>query len=169
MSIMAHIGLTILLFLLLLRYLGRDIRGYDIRLLAVGSMLPDIVDKPLCWASLAPGRGCAHTLLFMVVILAASWRFGILELAFGNFMHLMLDTMFLDLKVLLWPMMGLSLEMTRHTVTYYWENILNSTYTQVTEALGLLCILYFVRMYRLYSISNLKPFLLKGRLDAMQN
>jgi len=164
MSILAHIGFTLILFLALLKYLGKDVGSYDFRLLAIGAMLPDIIDKPLCWLSLAPGRGYSHTLLFMLIILALSLRFGLLELAFGNFMHLMLDMMFLETKIFLWPLEGSHLEVTMHTASYYWDQIFTSTFVQVTELMGLICILIFARTFGLFRISALRSFILKGRL-----
>ena len=89
--------------------------GY--RLLAVGAMLPDIIDKPLSWAAL-PGvlegitRNFGHTLLFSLLLLVV-WRLDsgrklnfLLPVAIGSTLHLLLDGMFTIPSTLLWPFMG---------------------------------------------------------------
>jgi inner membrane protein len=94
--------------------LGRRI---DLRVLLVGSLLPDIIDKPLglfvfgtFWCRLF-----CHSLLFLVVITCAGLylytsrhRNWLLVLGFGIFMHLVLDEMWLDTHTLLWPLQGFS-------------------------------------------------------------
>jgi len=94
--------------------LGRRI---DLRVLLVGSLLPDIIDKPLAvlYSGTLGGRTFSHTLLFLLATAIAglclylsrhkSW---LLVLAFGVFMHLVLDEMWLRPGTLLWPLQGLS-------------------------------------------------------------
>ena len=89
----------------------------DYRLLAVGALLPDLIDKPLSWFIL-PGlldgitRNFGHTLLFSLLLLAI-WQLGsgrrlnfLLPLAIGSALHLLLDGMFSLPTTLLWPFMG---------------------------------------------------------------
>ena len=89
----------------------------DYRLLAVGALLPDIIDKPLSWLIL-PGvldgitRNIGHTLLFPLLLLVV-WRLAsgrspnfLLPLAIGSALHLLLDGMFTMPNTLLWPFMG---------------------------------------------------------------
>ena len=89
----------------------------DYRLLAVGALLPDLIDKPLSWFIL-PGvldgitRNFGHTLLFSSLLLAI-WQLGsgrrlnfLLPLAIGSGLHLLLDGMFSLPTTLLWPFMG---------------------------------------------------------------
>lgn len=92
-------------------------RRADLRVLAVASLLPDIIDKPvglLLYPSvLGSGRVFCHTLWFPLALLAAGLllqraRGGsvLLVLAFGSGMHLVLDSMWLSPAVLLWPFLG---------------------------------------------------------------
>ena len=89
----------------------------DYRILVVGAMLPDIIDKPLSWIVM-PGvlegvtRNFGHTLLFSVLLLLI-WRLEagrklklLLPLAIGSALHLLLDGMFTIPSTLLWPSMG---------------------------------------------------------------
>lgn len=89
----------------------------DLRVLFVGAMLPDIIDKPLGLLLLpdvyGAGRLFAHSLLFVVAIgLAGLWlhrarkRNWLLVLTFGAAMHLLLDSMWRAPSVLFWPFVG---------------------------------------------------------------
>lgn len=89
----------------------------DLRLLAVGSLLPDAIDKPvgllLFPGYFGSGRLFAHSLLFVAVLgLAGLWRYRtrratvLLVLAYGSFMHLVLDAMWRAPATLLWPFAG---------------------------------------------------------------
>lgn len=85
-------------------------------LAAVGSMLPDIIDKPLGHLilrdSLNYGRIISHTLVFsslLWLIALASLRRGIkwpLAFSFGSLVHLALDEMWQRPAVLFWPLYG---------------------------------------------------------------
>ena len=95
----------------------RDILAtIDYRAVLLGSMLPDIFDKPtwlFAFGDLFPtGRGYAHSLLFNLVLLIGalvffkrrkSWR---LTVSLSSFIHLLLDQIWNDPVVLLWPLLG---------------------------------------------------------------
>jgi len=94
--------------------LGRYI---DIRLLMVGSLLPDIIDKPagqyIFREALSNGRIYSHTLLFLFLVTLSGWfiyqrrhQIWLLTLAFGTFTHLILDRMWESPQTLLWPLYG---------------------------------------------------------------
>lgn len=91
----------------------------DYRLLLVGSMLPDIIDKPLgMWLlreSLSSGRIFGHTLLLAgllagvgVYLYLRHRRVGTLTLALGTVAHLILDEMWRTPTTFLWPLYGWS-------------------------------------------------------------
>lgn len=96
-------------------------RCLDIRLLLVGSMLPDIIDKPVGQFffrdTFSNGRIFSHTLLFLIVLAGAGFflykryrQFWMLTLAAGTFTHLVLDAMWLAPATLFWPAMGFGFE-----------------------------------------------------------
>ena len=165
MSIMGHLGITLIVFILLLKYLNKNIGNYDIRLLAFGALLPDIIDKPLCFLTLSPCRGYSHTLVFLLIICYLSKRFGLMELAFGTTMHFILDLMFLERKTFLWPIFGLKMEFTYRTASYYWDRIFTVGFIMATEIIGLICLFYVFVHYKLYRGSHLKELIIKGRLS----
>lgn len=92
-------------------------RWLDYRLLVVGSMLPDIIDKPLGQAilkdSISNGRIYAHSWLFILVTgIVGTWLFRskgqgwLLTLAFGSLMHDLEDQMWGWPESWLWPAKG---------------------------------------------------------------
>jgi hypothetical protein len=104
MLLFAHIGLA----LATARYMSRA----NLLFVALGSMLPDIIDKPLgliVFGTPAMGRTFAHTLLFLIIPgIAAIYRKNILiaSLAGGVMVHLALDYMWASPQILLWPLLG---------------------------------------------------------------
>lgn len=89
----------------------------DYRFLVLGSILPDLIDKPLSWfLPHVSGRNFGHTTLFQIVLLALgvfvlrlrrTERFLVLAIASAG--HLLLDRMWEVPNLLLWPLKGLSL------------------------------------------------------------
>lgn len=91
----------------------------DIRFLLVGSLLPDIIDKPvgqyIFRDTFSNGRIFSHTLLFLIVISAFGfflWKkqhqIWMLALATGTLTHLLLDVIWETPSTLLWPLLGFS-------------------------------------------------------------
>src|SRR3972149_3188700 len=90
--------------------------GLDYRFLILGSMLPDLIDKPLgvflLRKQLSSGRTFAHSLVFVSAIGIASmaWRGkagrALIPLALGSAAHLVLDRMWMQTDVLFWPLRG---------------------------------------------------------------
>ena len=88
----------------------------DLRLLVIGSMLPDIIDKPLMLLGpdnvIGSGRAIAHSLAFIIALLLAglmarkSARVVLLTLLTGSLGHLALDGMWQVPHTLLWPLLG---------------------------------------------------------------
>jgi inner membrane protein len=96
---------------------GTFLNKLDLRAVIVGSVLPDIIDKPVGLIFFknvfSNGRIFSHTLLFLALISfigfllyktrKESW---ILALAIGTSFHLVLDQMWLLPSTLLWPGYG---------------------------------------------------------------
>ncbi len=91
-------------------------RRIDFRLIFVGSMLADIIDKPLgIWLlrdTLSNGRVFSHTFRFTLVLVVlgiylylSKGGLGLLYLSFGCLTHLIFDEMWLAPRTtLLWPL-----------------------------------------------------------------
>jgi len=104
MLLFAHLGLSLAA--------GRMIPRTSLAFLALGSMLPDIIDKPLghlLYGTPAMGRIYAHTLLFLLLISAMALYLGdsrLGSLSGGVLSHLILDSMWASPVILLWPLLG---------------------------------------------------------------
>ncbi|MEI2760960.1 metal-dependent hydrolase [Methanothrix soehngenii] len=91
MLLFAHVGLALAT--------ARLYSRLDLLFLALGSILPDIIDKPLgllVFGTPNMGRTFAHTLLFLLILGAISLRLRDIRLAsltWGVFIHLILDSM----------------------------------------------------------------------------
>jgi len=153
-------------------------RSMDYRLLILGSILPDIIDKPL--GSLLfvnffdnSGRIIAHSLLFLIIIavigflLYRRWRQRwLLILSFGTAVHLLLDEIWKDPHTVLWPLLGWSFEKGNKDNNWWvgiWHSFTQaSPYVIATETTGVVLLIVFlivlVRRKKLYA------FIRYGRL-----
>ena len=141
----------------------------DDRALIVGSMLPDIVDKPLA-LFLAPTlvghslRNYGHTLVFAVAILAVAIalvaltkRQWPLTLAWASAGHLVLDMMWFSHQILFWPFITSDFS---PRYIHEWGPHADPIYFGA-EALGLIVICWIV--FRLLRTRNFRTWLLTGR------
>lgn len=118
MLLFGHLGITLGVFLIVGRLLPSVASKTELRYLALGALLPDIIDKPigkLIFAStLANGRIIGHTLLFSLFLaLPGLARYKtrkdarIISLAAGSFCHLLEDRMWANPYTFFWPLFGL--------------------------------------------------------------
>jgi len=129
----------------------------DIRILLLGSLLPDIIDKPVGTLifrdTFGNGRIFSHTLLFLIIITLAGFylwrRYGktwLLVLSFGTFLHLILDQMYLESRTFLWPVYGFTFRKT--DVGDFSGRILHELHTDaaiyVPEIIGAAILIWFV-------------------------
>jgi inner membrane protein len=143
----------------------------DIRILLIGSLLPDIIDKPIgrffFKDTFNNGRIFSHTLLFLVVLIVgglilylARRKNWLLVLAFGTFTHLILDGMWKEPRTLLWPLYGFSFPQYPESIRSWLDSILSyvtgSPWVLIPEILGLAIIAWFlweiVRRKRFFSL-----------------
>ena len=107
-----HVGATTFLF----RWIFRD-PMVDLRFLALGAVLPNLIDTPLAVALGFPDdayRLWAHSLLFPIVCMTlvmvltrrGPGRKPWMALAVGLFFHLLLDRMWALPETILWPFLG---------------------------------------------------------------
>jgi inner membrane protein len=142
----------------------------DIRLLIMGSLLPDIIDKPLAYiGNFGSGRALSHTLLFFLLLLAAALylyisrrRTWLLALAAGVFAHLILDSMWQNPYTLYWPVYGwIFPPREAGNVIIRW--IAELTTNRAEEAFELVGLLIFALfLWTLIHRGRLVPFLIFG-------
>lgn len=129
---------------------------FDIRFLLIGSLLPDIIDKPIGRFFFREvfnnGQIFGHTLLFLIIITAGGLllyqrrnKTWLLALSFGTFMHLILDGMWLTPRTLLWPLYGLSFQRIyfRSWIQHLFSILLNEPLVSIPEIVGAGIIIWF--------------------------
>ncbi|MBN1160626.1 MAG: metal-dependent hydrolase [Dehalococcoidales bacterium] len=150
-------------------------RYVDIRWLLVGSLLPDIIDKPIGQYFFRDtynnGRIFAHTLLFFIIISAIGFflykkrkRTWMLALAAGTFTHIILDEMWQTPQTLFWPLLGFSFpeEDLEGWAVNIWEALLSNPSIYIPEIVGL-AVLLFMGIY-LLKRRGVINFLKRGRV-----
>jgi hypothetical protein len=119
MLIFGHIGITLGIFFLYSYFAPRLKTIIDPRYLAVGALLPDLIDKPLGMivfaSTISNGRMISHTLVFSITLyLIGLYLYNkrhdirVITLATGSFFHLMEDQMWATPQTLFWPLLGWS-------------------------------------------------------------
>jgi hypothetical protein len=164
----------------LFSWFARLSQRLDLRILLIGALLPDIIDKPLGHIFfreyLSSGRTIGHTLLFAILLalggLIIRFRTGkswMLILSAGAFFHLILDEMWLSewRATILWPLYGL--EFPKSDITGWigniWEVLLREPAVYVPEIIGGTVILLF--LWVLVRNGSFRNFLKRGRLSGM--
>jgi hypothetical protein len=119
MLLFGHLGVTLGIFFGLGIFIPRLKTIVDPRYLAIGALLPDLVDKPIgrviFASSVSNGRIIGHTLLFsFLLLLIGIYLYDkrkdikVLSLATGAFFHLFEDQMWAQPRTFFWPLLGLS-------------------------------------------------------------
>jgi inner membrane protein len=131
----------------------------DIRILLIGSLLPDIIDKPIgrffFKDTFNNGRIFSHTLLFLVVLIAGGLilylsrrKNWLLVLAFGTFLHLVMDGMWTETHTLFWPLYGFSFPKyplsAQSWLMSIWHSVTDHPWYLIPELLGLVIIAWFL-------------------------
>ena len=161
-----HLGGTIVAF----RYVFRD-PNIDLRFLALGSVLPDLIDKPIGTILLADsfqsGQIFGHSLLFSSLAMAAAlaltrpgiWRKRLLALAIGSLFHLVLDGMWTIRETFLWPAFGWAFPPGPEA---YWggllERVLSDPWRIVQELAGISYLIYLARKAELGDAGRRRQF-----------
>ena len=161
-----------------LHYLLNGIKGrvssIDYRMVLLGSLLPDIIDKPVWFlvTSLTgeiflSGRGYAHTLLFNLALFISglvlirykkSW---LLIISLSSFMHLILDQIWNSPVVLLWPLLGpLPKAETVGWISSIIQALFSRPQVYIPEIIGLVIVLSFA--YRLMMRKSVISFFRDG-------
>jgi hypothetical protein len=117
MLLFGHIGVTFGVFFGLAFFIPQLRTVIDPTYLVIGSLLPDLIDKPLGLvifpSTIANGRMIAHTLLFSFTLFLIglylydkSGDIKVLTLASCSIFHLMEDQMWASPRTLFWPLFG---------------------------------------------------------------
>ncbi|MFC1898822.1 metal-dependent hydrolase [Chloroflexota bacterium] len=131
----------------------------DVKILLLGSLLPDIIDKPvgqwLFKEYFSNGRIFSHALLFFILITFLGifyyrryHKTWFLFLSLGTFMHLILDEMWRAPGTLFWPILGLEFDKMDLTgwIGGLWQSLVTNPAVYVSELVGLFIIIWFLWM-----------------------
>lgn len=178
MIFFGHIGITIAFVFLVFLFLREKV---DYRFVIVGSILPDLIDKPLgqiiLYSVFQNGRIISHTLLFIAVLtligiyVEKRYRSTAVEfLALGALMHLVLDQMWNTPQTLFWPLLGWAFpkEDLSGYIGYLLDELLHRPDVYVPEVIGFFIVIAFIYYNRLYQYEPLKAFILNGTLGNKQ-
>ena len=158
----------------LLNGLRSRIGSIDYRLVLLGSLLPDIIDKPLwLFASsdiFRSGRAYSHTFLFNLVLLICGLilikyrKPRLLIISLSSFTHLVQDQMWHKPVALWWPLLG---QFPRQETVGWMSNIIHALFsdggTYMPEIIGL--IITLLLGYRLLSRKGTINFIRTGAID----
>ena len=148
----------------------------DIRILLIGSLLPDIIDKPVGQfffrETFNNGRIFSHTLLFLLLLTVAGVliykkysKTWLITCSFGTFSHLVLDEMWRNPNTLLWPILGLNFE--RLDISNWTANIFQALFSgpsvYIPEILGLAVVIWLA--WELLRERKVRFFLRYGRFE----
>jgi hypothetical protein len=181
--LLGHVGITFGLVYYLIGPLRPGRAAIDYRVVALGAILSDLVDKPSGWALGILGRNVGHTFLFAAVLTAALLLPLVVPdrmpralvkrlsnpfpyLAVGVWTHLALDRMWELPSVLLWPGMGLAFPPSDGFGLLDYLAALSDPYVLGGELAGLILILSMALRHRLYLPGRLRAFLASGRLPG---
>lgn len=152
----------------------------DLTFVAIGALLPDIIDKPLgeiVFGTPAMGRTFSHTMLFLLLLVAfAAYArdLRLVSLASGVLSHLVLDFMWNSPVILFWPLLGNFPKAAYLDPLSYVEMLimgLRNPAVLIPECLGLAYILYFIYHRRfLIPIWGKEAIVnVRGKFDIMKN
>jgi hypothetical protein len=137
-------------------------------MIIIGSMLPDIIDKPLFLlfseSGFFTGRSHTHTLLFALLLLSggifSKWSW-LLTLSLANLTHLILDSLWNDPEILFWPFLGgFEPYESEGWFADIWYNLTHLPEIYVPEIIGLIVTGYLV--YRILKSRGLSRFIRQG-------
>lgn len=176
MLVFGHMGFTVAVFYVFQRIFPK----YDIdyRLVILGSLLPDIIDKPIGYLIFQKyyenGWIYGHTLLFSLTLLTLSYFIErkYLVLGFSTLLHLIEDRVVIYMpRTFLWPLLGWDFSKNEEFASKWFEHVVSGLYSdwyiQITEIIGAVVIFYLMLRYGLYRRHNLVAFMRSGRLVGL--
>ena len=160
MFIFFHVAIPLLLYEITAFKKALNVQRFS---LIVGSMLPDILEKPLALMHLASGRGIFHAPFVWLVIwgtlsLVFKKKDVINGVCFGSIIHLMLDLPGISL---FWPFVQYNFVYLEDPLLVWLESLLHNPVVITTEIMGILSLLFIIyRNHLWFHINTIRTFLL---------
>lgn len=176
MIFFGHLGITTGIVRICEKFTPKKDLDIDYRYILVGSVLPDIIDKPIGAFFLRNvfhnSRIFAHSLLFGIALLCIGayrkskcGKAGILFLGIGSLIHQLLDSMWLYPKISLWPFLGLKFPARPEGswVADDFTRLVSDPKYYGPELFGFIIIAYY--FIKLVRNNGIKEFLKTGRIQ----
>ena len=134
----------------------------DIRLLLFGSLIPDIIDKPLFLLGVADGRFFSHNILFVLISFLIIHLFTrgnksvSLPFLSGLASHIILDLPFVPL---FYPFISYNFYYIEEPLIYWIRKLWTDPLVLVTEIAGILSIIFIIKYNKLYHFSDVTNYL----------
>ena len=158
MFVLGHVGIAFAIFFLIIKWKPEWQPKFDIRWLALGIMLPDMIDKTIGLLIFRQyidnGRIYAHTLIFSLALSVLAGHFRnrwAVSISFGAWTHLAFDRMWEVPETLFWPALRLDFPRTDFDPSRWIEILLTDPYVYISEIVGagiLLVMFFYFGMYR---------------------
>ncbi len=172
MLFFAHLGIALAA--------ANFIKRLDLTFVAIGALLPDIIDKPLgeiVFGTPNMGRTFAHTILFLMLLVAFAVYtrdIRLISLTSGILSHFALDFMWSSPVILLWPILGNFPKASYLDPLSYIEMLLmglRNPIVLIPECFGLAYILYFIyqRRFKIPIWGKEALIHISGKLGMMRN
>jgi len=184
MFLFGHVGITLAIIYLLVRFFspyhkpqGKPfIETMDFRVILIGAMIPDIVDKILGMVifkeEIANGRILTHSAIILVFFTLSVVNIAQIKIKFSHlkyfvlppFIHLLLDRLWEDPHTLLWPILGSSYSRLNIEIGDYFPILISNPYIYISEIIGAAIIAFLFVKSKLYIKANFRAYLKKGTL-----
>ncbi len=164
--LLGHLGIGLGLAWLLA---WRSPRRFDYRLVLLGAILPDLIDKPLGFLLGLETRLWAHTFLFLFVVLGLSfvppWK-PLRFVGFGVATHLLLDQIWAMPFVVWYPAYGWNFPAAPLDIGRWIDTLLHDPYVATGEVVGVLLLVAFSWSHGIRSWRAARAFLAHGALPG---
>ena len=166
MFLLGHLGIGLGLAWLLA---WKSPSRIDYRLVLLGAILPDLIDKPIGILLGLETRIWAHTFLFLFAVLALSfvpvWR-ALRFVGFGIATHLLLDRIWDQSYIALYPVDGWAFPPAPFNAGSWFDTLLHDPYVQIGEVVGVVVLLTFAWRHRIRSWQAIREFVGHGALPS---
>lgn len=130
--------------------------------LIIGSLLPDIIDKPLLLLGLGTGRLLSHNLFFSFIAFLILFKFTKRNLRIsipflaGMIIHLILD---IPKVPLFYPLISYDYLFLEEPISFWFSQLFSNPVVIMTELIGVTIIIFIVVNNKLYHMKDINEYL----------
>lgn len=175
MIFLGHLGITTAAMKKCEHLFSDDNNKIDYRVVFLGSVLPDIIDKPIAFfildSSKVSDRLFGHTLIFSIILIILGYIYStvncnknILILGVCSLIHLILDSMWLFPRTLFYPLYGINFpfRLKMSQLPIYFTKLYSRPFLFISEIIGGAILIYYFIALRKHT--RIYEFIKKGKL-----